>query len=116
MPIWFPAGVILNLYLDLVQWLESVELPCPSRKYLHMECPGCGLQRGMIALLRGEWSQSIGFYPALIPIILLLLFALVHLRLKIPKGNLVIRYGQVIVVILIAGNYIYKIINHKIFV
>lgn len=116
MAIWYPAGVILNVYLNFVHWLESLELSCPSRKYLHLECPGCGIQRGIIALLKGQWIQSLGFYPALVPIILLLIITLIHLRFKFSWGNLVIRYGQVIVVILITGNYIYKIINHKIFV
>jgi len=107
---------LLGIYANFLQWLEGMELPCPSRKFLHIECPGCGLQRSMMALLRGEWVQSWTYYPALVPIILLVVFALVHLRKKFKFGHLAIRYGQVFVVVLIAGNYIYKIINHKIFV
>jgi len=106
----------LQLYFQLVNWLEGLQLACPSRKYLHMECPGCGLQRSMIALMRGEWIHSFSLYPALVPMLLLLGFALLHLKKQFAHGASIIRYGQVVVVILIVGNYIYKIINHQIFV
>jgi len=106
----------MNYYVQLINWLEGLELSCPSRKYFHMQCPGCGLQRSMIALMRGEWLQSFSLYPPLVPMILLVGFALIHLKKQFANGASIIRYGQVFVVILILANYIYKIINHQIFV
>lgn len=89
-------------------------LSCPSQKYLHVQCPGCGLQRSIIALLRGEFSNSLYLYPATIPILVLLAFTVLHLKFKFTKGADIIVYMQITVAIVIAVFYIYKIIHRQI--
>jgi hypothetical protein len=42
-------------------------LTCFSKQYLGVECPGCGIQRSAISLLRGDLLDSLALYPALIP-------------------------------------------------
>ena len=32
---------------------------CPFREFLHIDCPGCGLTRATIALLKGDISKSL---------------------------------------------------------
>ena len=38
-------------------------LPCPTALLLHIPCPGCGMTRATLALLRGDLAASIRFHP-----------------------------------------------------
>ncbi len=99
---------------NLVGWLEGHMLTCPSRKWLHLDCPGCGLQRSVIALFRGDLRTSLQLYPAAIPLLLLLGFIPLHLKYDFPHGATAIKYWQGGVAVIIVVFYIYKIVNHKI--
>lgn len=90
-------------------------LTCPSVKYLHMICPGCGMQRSAIALMKGDITRSVHFYPALIPLLILCGFAALHLYAKFSWGGRVIIILQTTVVVIVTVHYIYKILNHQIF-
>lgn len=36
---------------------------CPSRAWLHVPCPLCGLTRGVVALFRGDLARAIAWNP-----------------------------------------------------
>jgi hypothetical protein len=73
---------LLGIYANFLQWLEGMELALPSRKFFTVECPGCGLQRSMMALLRGGWAESWSYYPAWCPFC-----CCWHLRLSIYERS-----------------------------
>jgi Protein of unknown function (DUF2752) len=106
--------LLFSVYSNFTHWLEANMLTCPSKKYLHIECPGCGLQRGFIALLQGDIPASLRVYPATIPLLLLFSFTLLHLKYEFRQGATVIKCLQWGIAIIIVVFYIYKIVNHKI--
>jgi hypothetical protein len=106
----------ISWFGNFTEWLNQHMLTCPSKKYLHLECPGCGLQRSAIALLNGHFTESLRLYPATIPLVLLFIFLAFHLRLKFPKGAIILKYSQMGTAIVILVFYIYKIVNHQIIV
>jgi uncharacterized membrane protein len=61
--------------------------PCPIKENIGLSCPGCGIQRSFWALIEGDISTSISFYPALIPFLGLLIFTGLHLKFKIKNGH-----------------------------
>jgi hypothetical protein len=101
--------------MSLVTFLEQHQLPCPSKALFHMECPGCGMQRSFICLLKGDLGNSLQYHPATIPMILLIAFAALHLIFKFNKGGKIIVILQLTVAIITLTFYIYKISQHKIF-
>jgi Protein of unknown function (DUF2752) len=106
--------MLLSAYTDTIQWIGQHLFACPSKKYLHIECPGCGFQRSVIYLLDGRLMDSLRLYPATIPLLSLLIFTCIHLKYKFLHGAMIIKYLQFSVAIMILVFYIYKILNHKI--
>jgi hypothetical protein len=101
--------------MSLVSFLEKHLLACPSKTLLHMECPGCGMQRSFILLLKGDLPASLQMHPATIPMMGLIVFAMLHMVFKFSKGAKVIVIFQLIVAFIVISFYIYKIANHKIY-
>lgn len=107
--------LLLGIYNAGLQWLEAHQLTCPSRSLFHMDCPGCGLQRSFIAMLKGDWTDSLHLYPALVPILILLTYAVLHFKFKFRQGARTVLIMQILVVSVVTVHYIYKILNHQIF-
>ena len=49
-------------------------LPCLTKKFLGIDCIGCGLQRSFALMLKGEFLSAFYMYPAIYPLVLLLSF------------------------------------------
>lgn len=73
-----------------------------------MECPGCGLQRAFIALLKGDILQSLQYHPALIPFILTMILLLVQLKIRHPQGGRWVMWSLVAVAVITMVQFIVK--------
>jgi len=102
------------IYFSFLQWLDKHLLTCPSKKFLHIDCPGCGLQRSVLRLLEGRLGESLQLYPATMPLMVLGLYAALHLKFHFAQGALVIKILQGLVGIIILVFYIYKVVTLKI--
>lgn len=49
-------------------------LPCLNKKFFGVDCLGCGLQRSIVLLIKGEFTDAFAMYPAIYPLVVLLLF------------------------------------------
>jgi hypothetical protein len=101
-------------YTNMIKWLETHVLTCPVKKFFHIDCPGCGLQRSFIALLKGNLSESFYLHPATIPLLAFFIFAILQLSFKFKNGNRIIVAGYIFVCTVVLCNYVYKIIDHRI--
>ena len=95
---------------NIVDWLEKFQLPCMHKFITGIDCPGCGMQRAIIALLRGNLVESIKMYPPLIPITIMLVFLWAHTVFKFKHGAKMLTYLFVINVIIIIVNFLYKLL------
>ena len=98
--------------MGLVNWLENNMLSCPYKEYFGMDCLGCGMQRSFIALLKGDFVSSFYHYPALIPMILMFMFLIVHLIFKFKSGGTWLKYMFIFVVAIVVINFILKQVYH----
>lgn len=97
-----------EIYFNALHWLDDHMLPCLIKSIFKADCPGCGFQRSVIALLQGDISKSFVLYPAAMPVLLLFLLGLIHLKFKLKKGNTIIQYSYIFISIVIAINFLYK--------
>ena len=100
------------MFEKLSNWLESVSQPCFYKAFLGVECPGCGMQRSFIELLRGNLSESLTLYPALSTTVFLIVLLIIHLIFKLRNGALMLKILFIVNAHIMVLHYIYKIINH----
>lgn len=106
----------MNFYLlNITSWLEAHQLPCMFRAVTHIECPGCGFQRSLFLLMRGQVSDSFYMYPALIPVLLLFSLLAVHTFFKLKNGAAILKFGYIFCAGIIMVSYIYKLLVTKTF-
>lgn len=96
---------------SLIEWLEANQMPCFYVRYFGVECPGCGMQRAAIALLKGNFIESLTLFPALLPTVFMVLFLCFHLIFKIKKGAIYLKYLFLLNTTIIIISYIIKVNN-----
>lgn len=73
-----------------------------------MECPGCGMQRALIALLKGDVLLSLQLHPGLIPLILTFGLLVVQLKIKHPHGGKWVMWSFIAIVAITIVQFIVK--------
>lgn len=94
----------------MIEWLEQHMVACVFVKYLNFECPGCGIQRAFISLMKGEIWESIKVYPAMLPYMLTLLGLVFQIIFKAKNGGTFVMYGFIFSVLVMILSYIYHFI------
>ena len=93
---------------------EDYMLPCLNKTLFGVDCPGCGLQRSANLLLHGEFLAAFKMYPAIYPMILLLIFLTSNLFVKMKHAYLLkwsliaLTVGTVVVSYLIKMNNLFN--------
>ncbi len=85
-------------------------MPCFYKSVLGIECPGCGMQRAFIALLRGDFIGSLKLYPALIPTIAMFILLVVHVFYNLKNGARILVSLFILNAVIIVISFIYKLI------
>jgi len=70
-----PGIHILSVWSFLLDQADSFFLTCPFKAITGFDCPGCGFQRSLLALLKGNWHESFHLYPATLPLLLTFIIA-----------------------------------------
>lgn len=71
----------------MIDWLEHHLLVCFFKSHFGLDCPGCGTQRALIALLKGDLMQSLKYHAALIPFIATIIVLIIQLKIKHVNGG-----------------------------
>ena len=74
-------------HLSFIKWLQNFLIPCPFKKLTGIDCPGCGFQRSLLALVQGDISKSFQLYPATIPLLLVTLYTIIDTRWPMDRKN-----------------------------
>ena len=87
------AGLLLAAGLAYALWVRAtgLALPCPFRAVTGLLCPGCGVTRLCLALLRGDWAGAWRANPALLPMLPILAALAVRLSVRyVREGSAVL--------------------------
>ncbi len=76
-----------------------------------MDCPGCGLQRSLVHLFSGEFAEAFHIYPAIYPMVLLLIAVGVGQFVKLKFDFLIKVALGILTAVVIVVNYILKLNN-----
>lgn len=94
----------------IISWLEKNQFSCWYKQYFGIDCPGCGMQRSIIELLKGNFIESFKLYPALMPIVILLFTLVLHLKFKFKYGAKILTWMFILVVTIVVISFTYKMI------
>ncbi len=95
---------------SIIHWLENHFMTCPYKAMSGVDCPGCGMQRAFIELLKGNFVESFQLYPALLPTVFTLLITALHLIFKFKNGAAIIKYSFIITVSIVVVSFLLKMI------
>ncbi len=98
----------MSLFESSFVWLENHTFPCPFKMMTGCDCPGCGLQRSILQMIRGNIQESIQMHPAGIPMVLLLIFIFLQLKMKWSFGSRITIIGIAIILLLSFIHFILK--------
>lgn len=63
----------------MLEWLETHQLSCWIKSVTGIECPGCGMQRAILLLIKGDILASFRIYPGLFPLLLFFILAILKI-------------------------------------
>ena len=95
--------------MGLIGFLEENLLTCPWKE-LGLECTGCGLQRSIIHLLKGEFLMAFSVYPAIFTLMLMFVFLGIHLKFNFSKGAQILKWLFVLNLAIILVHYVLKFV------
>lgn len=78
-------------------------------KQMGMECMGCGLQRSVIHLLKGNFIEAFNSYPAIYTLLGMFVFLGLHLKFNFAQGHQILKWLFIINLSIIVVNYLIKI-------
>jgi hypothetical protein len=86
-------------------------LPCLNKQLFGIDCPGCGLQRSILLLFKGEFLAAFQMYPAIFTLIPLFGILILNKIFNLKYGNQFIIGLSISSVALILINFIFKLIH-----
>ncbi|MBA3664560.1 MAG: DUF2752 domain-containing protein [Bacteroidetes bacterium] len=97
----------------MIEFLEKNLLTCSIKNLTGIECPGCGMQRAFLALIKGDILSSLNFNPSLIPFLLTVLYVALHLGFSFKNGarNIIWLFSFTVAIMFV--NFVAKLISHS---
>jgi len=95
--------------MGFISFLEENMLSC-QWKNMGMECMGCGLQRSVIFLLKGDFTNAFLTYPAIYTLFFMFFYLALHLKFNFSKGHRILQMLFMLNLVIIITNYLLKLI------
>ncbi len=94
--------------MGVISFLEKNMLSCQIKKHIGVDCIGCGMQRSLIHILKGEFVEAFYMYPAIYTLLAMFGYLLLHLKFNFKLGHKVLLYLFVTNVVIMLTNFILK--------
>lgn len=94
--------------MGIISFLEENMLSCHIKQQFGFECIGCGMQRSIIHLLKGEFVEAFYMYPAIYTLIIMFGYLLLHLKFNFKLGHKILLYLFITNIAIMLTNFILK--------
>ena len=88
--------------------LEDFMLPCLNKKFFGIDCLGCGIQRALALIFKGEFIAAFKMYPAIYSLLLLAFIIIINFFYKIKFTQKLISILAIINILIIVISYAIK--------
>lgn len=85
-------------------------IPCSWKESFGIECPSCGVQRSFLELMHGHVLESMLRFPALLPLIAVVILTIIHLIKPFPKAPYWIVRLFILSASLMFGNWVVRLL------
>lgn len=89
--------------------LKDHLLPCMNKKLFGVDCPGCGFQRSVLLLTKGDFVEAFHMFPAIYTSLLFMAAVLFHFLFKKSYSLKIILILGALNIIILSVSYIFKI-------
>ena len=96
--------------MNLLSYLEENLLSCTWKQNLGIDCLGCGMQRAIISILKGDFIEAFKMYPAIYTLFFMFIYLGLHIKFNFKRGSQILLYLFILNIIIMITNYILKII------
>ncbi|QXP67415.1 DUF2752 domain-containing protein [Polaribacter sp. AHE13PA] len=77
-------------------------LPCLNKSLFGIDCPGCGIQRAFMLLIKGDFVAAFKMYPAIYTLLLFVLFILITFKSRFKnKQKIIISFATINVLVIV---------------
>ncbi|TYA71673.1 DUF2752 domain-containing protein [Seonamhaeicola marinus] len=90
---------------------EEYMLPCLNKKLFGVECFGCGLQRSVVLIFKGEFVEAFYMYPAIYTLLPLFFIVVFNIFFKFKNANRIKAVLAIVSIVIIIVSYLIKIIK-----
>lgn len=91
--------------------LEKYMIPCINKKIFGIDCLGCGMQRALILVLKGDFIGAFQLFPAIYTTLLFFVFVALNFGDKKRNYHKIIISLAIMNAIVMIVSYFYKILN-----
>lgn len=91
--------------------IEKYMFPCMNKKLFGIDCMGCGTQRALVLLLKGNFQEAFQMFPAIYTTILLLGFIALHFIHKTRNYKNIIIVLAIVNAVIMIVSYFYRLFN-----
>ena len=97
--------------MSLLSYLEENLLVCSWKETIGINCLGCGMQRAIVLILKGDFIEAFKMYPAIYSLFFMFIYLGLHLKFEFKKGSKILLYLFIINIAIMITNYIIKFNN-----
>ena len=83
-------------------------IPCLFKALFGIECLGCGFQRAVVLLFKGDFTDAFYRYPAIYMVLIFIALFVLDKVFKPKKYTKALSLVGVVTMVFILGGYIYK--------
>jgi hypothetical protein len=89
--------------------MEEYMIPCMNKQLFGIDCPGCGTQRAVALLIKGQFEDAFFMFPAIYTTILFFILLGLHLMDKSRNYEKAVIVTAILNGTIMIISYIYKI-------